>query len=139
MEMPQAIGSSFRIGPVVVAALASFLVGGLWYSPVLFGKAWMAANGFTDKDLEGGNPAVIFGGAFVLALVIATVLAGVVGRNGSLSSGAVTGAVLGLGVVAAAIVIVGLFERKPPALLLINGGYQLVTLTLMGAILGAWK
>lgn len=139
MEMPQAIGAGFRIGPVAAAAFASFLVGGLWYSPLLFGKAWMQANGFTEKDLEGGNPAVIFGGSFVMALAIATVLAGIIGRAGSLVSGATTGAILGLGLMAAAIVVVGLFERKPPALLLINGGYQLVTMTLMGAILGAWK
>jgi hypothetical protein len=139
MEMPQAIGAGFRIGPVVVAAVASFLVGGLWYSPLLFGRAWMQANGFSEKDLEGGNPAVIFGGSFVLALAIAVVLAGVIGRGGSLVTGATTGAVLGLGLMAAAIVVVGLFERKPASLLLINGGYQVTTMTLMGAILGAWK
>ena len=37
---------------VVVAALSSFVVGMLWYGPVLFGKAWMAENGFSDEDVQ---------------------------------------------------------------------------------------
>ena len=57
-----------------------------------------------------------------------------IGRVASLVSGPVAGVVLGLGLGAAPIVVVGLFERKPPSLLLINGG-----LGLMGALLGAWK
>jgi hypothetical protein len=35
--------------------------------------------------------------------------------------------------------IVSLFERRPFSYVLINGGYLTVALTLMGAILGAWR
>jgi hypothetical protein len=37
--------------PILVAALAAFLIGALWYSPVLFAKAWVRANGYTPEKL----------------------------------------------------------------------------------------
>ena len=57
---------------VVVAALSSFVVGMLWYGPVLFGKAWMAENGFSDEDVQGGNMLRTYGTAFILGLIIAS-------------------------------------------------------------------
>ena len=60
---------------VVAAAVASFVVGGLWYSPQLFGKVWQREAGMSDEQLKSGNPARIFGGAFVLSLVSAVVFA----------------------------------------------------------------
>jgi len=53
---------------IFVAALSTFLIGGLWYSPVVFGKAWMRENGFTEESLKGGNMIKIFGLAFFLGL-----------------------------------------------------------------------
>ena len=43
---------------VVVAAVSSFVIGGLWYSPLLFQRAWMAANNFKDSDLQNANMAL---------------------------------------------------------------------------------
>ena len=43
----------------------------LWYSPVLFGKAWMAENGLSDEDVQGGNMLRTYGTAFILGLIIA--------------------------------------------------------------------
>ena len=60
---------------VLLAALSSFMIGGLWYSPLLFPKSWMAANGQSEERLRSGNPAIVFGGAFLLNLVAAFVLA----------------------------------------------------------------
>jgi hypothetical protein len=54
---------------VLVAAAATFLVGGLWYSPVMFQRAWMKANNLTEADLAGGGTGKIFGLAFVFAVV----------------------------------------------------------------------
>jgi hypothetical protein len=45
---------------VVVAAIACFLLGGLWYSPVLFGKAWQRETGLTDEKLRNGNMVKLF-------------------------------------------------------------------------------
>jgi hypothetical protein len=54
----------------LVAALSSFLIGGLWYSPILFAKAWMRETGLSDEQLRTGV-ARTFVSAFVLSLVMA--------------------------------------------------------------------
>ncbi|MEO5754949.1 MAG: DUF1761 domain-containing protein [Chthoniobacterales bacterium] len=60
---------------VLLAALSMFLVGGLWYSPFLFGKVWMRANNFTEEQVEAFPKGRAFGGAFLLALVMSANLA----------------------------------------------------------------
>ena len=60
---------------VFAAALSTFAIGGLWYSPALFHRAWLSANGFGEADLAKGNEARIFGLAFVLSLFMAANLA----------------------------------------------------------------
>jgi len=56
---------------VIVAALSNFLIGGLWYSPALFGKTWMKENNFSEDDLKKGNMARIFGFTFLFSFVMA--------------------------------------------------------------------
>ena len=60
---------------VIVAALSNFLIGGLWYSPILFGKVWMKENNFSDDDLKKGNMPKIFGLTFLFSIVMAFNLA----------------------------------------------------------------
>ena len=122
---------------VVVAALISFLIGGLWYSPVLFGKAWMQELGFTDDDTKG-NMGMIFGTTFVLSLIIAFNLAAFLGPEADFAWGLTAGALAGIGWVATALGILYLFERRSMRLFLINAGYHAVTFTLMGGLLGLW-
>lgn len=125
---------------VGVAALSAFALGGVWYSPVLFQKPWMKANGFSEADVAKVNPAVMFGGAFVLCLIMAANLAAFLGGpETTVAWGAAAGALAGGGWVACGIGVVGLFERRPAAHTFINGGYWTVALTMMGAILGAWR
>src|SRR5215472_2905353 len=61
---------------VVAAAISTFVLGGLWYSPVLFGRAWMKENDLDEASLAKSNMAKIFGLAFVFALLISANLAG---------------------------------------------------------------
>ncbi len=131
--------SAINYWAVLVAALTSFVIGGLWYSPFLFGKAWMAENGFKDEDMQQANMVKIFGGAFILNLIIAFNLAAFLGDKQDLAWGMTAGALAGIGWVAAAFGVVYLFERKSVKLFLINAGYQAVVFILMGGILGIWK
>lgn len=124
---------------VVVAALSSFLIGGVWYSPILFANPWMADNGLTKDDLERSRPVKIFGGAFVLSLLIATNLAFFLGAKAGLAWGATAGALAGFGWVAASMGITFLFERKPLRLFLIDAGYHGIAYAVMGAIIGVWS
>jgi hypothetical protein len=122
---------------VLAAAISAFLLGGLWYSPALFGKAWQRGAGLTDEQLKGGNPGKIYGGAFVLSLVAAATFAMFLGK---LPVGTATayGFCAGLTWVAASFGINYLFERRPFGLLLVNGGYHTLQFTLYGLILGLW-
>ena len=122
---------------VVLAALAAFVLGGLWYS-LLFAKPWAALTGQSEESLKSGNKAIIFGGAFLLNLVAAYVLAMFVGRMG-VPFGAMAGLSVGLCWVAVSLGINYLFERRPLGLWLINGGYFTIQYTAMGAIIGAFS
>jgi hypothetical protein len=122
---------------IVLAALSTFILGGLWYSPAVFGKAWMKENGFTEEDLKKGNMAKIFGLAFVLGLISAINLAMFIGPEKDIILGAAYGFAAGFGWVATFVGTHYLFERKSLKLFLINAGYSVVALTVMGVIIVA--
>jgi hypothetical protein len=128
-----------NIWAVLVAAVSTFLIGGLWYSPAVFGKAWMRENGFTEESMKGSNMLKIFGLAFLLALVASVNLAMFLGEKTDASMGAFYGFLAGFGWVATFVGTHYLFERKSFTLFLINAGYSVVALTVMGLIIGAWR
>lgn len=121
---------------VLVAAVSSFLIGGLWYSPILFAKAWMREAGLDEARLRE-KVATVFAGAFVLALVIALNLALFLGEHATIAWGAGAGALAGIGWAATSLATVFLFERRSLMLIVIDGGYLAVSYTVMGAIIGA--
>ncbi|MBN2777390.1 MAG: DUF1761 domain-containing protein [Bacteroidales bacterium] len=125
---------------VIVAALSNFLIGGLWYSPVLFGKLWMKENNFTEDDLKKGNMAKIFGLTFLFSIVMAFNLAMFLNdANTTTSWGAIAGFLAGFGWVAMAIFTIGQFERKSTKYMLIHGGYVTISFVVMGLIIGLWR
>ena len=122
---------------VVVAAIATFVLGGLWYGP-LFGRRWMAASGVSEEEVAQGNPARTFSISFVLQFVAAAVLAMFIGPEAGLVFGLAAGGAVGLFWVAGAFGVVYLFEQRPLAHWAVNAGYQVVSYLLMGGILGAF-
>jgi hypothetical protein len=125
---------------VVAAALSTFMVGGLWYSPILFGKVWLKANGFTETQAQGFNKARAFSGAFFLSLVMSANLAMFLAHPATtVLWGMTAGALAGIGWVAAGLAVVALFENRSWSYIMVNGGYLIVSFVLMGAILGAWR
>lgn len=133
MDLQQAM-IDLNIWGVLLAALSAFMIGGVWYT-ALFGKRWMKLNGFTEEQLSG-KAGLVFGGSFILALIIAFVLALFLGSESTPMLGATAGFMAGLFWVAAGMGITYLFERKSLELYLINAGYHVVTFTLMGLIIG---
>jgi hypothetical protein len=125
---------------VAAAAVSTFMLGGLWYSPVLFGRAWMAANGLTDADLGRGSMARIFGLSLLCSLLMAANLAMFLAApDTTVAWGATAGFLAGFGWVGLGLAIIALFERRPWQYVAINGGYMTVAFVLMGLILGAWR
>ena len=123
---------------ILAAAAIAFVLGGVWYSPMLFARRWMVAAGLDEATLQGSNMGKIFGGAFVLTLLAAANLAAFLGPERNPGWGVAAG-VLAAVWVCAAIGVLYLFERRPLALFVVNAGYWLVAFAAMGAILGTWK
>ncbi len=123
---------------VLVAAVSSFVVGSLWYSPLLFGNVWQREAKLSDDEIKNSNMVKIFGLTFVLSLFISFNLAAFLGPDSTLTFGLCAGAAAGIGWVATALGILYLFEKRSLRLWLINAGYHAVTFTLMGGILGLW-
>jgi hypothetical protein len=120
------------------AAISTFLVGGLWYSPLLFGKVWQRETGLSDQQLANSNMARIFGTALLLSLVAAFVFALFLGPRPSMPLGLGAGFSAGLCWVASSIGITYLFARRSFKLFLIDGGYHTVQFTMIGIVLALW-
>jgi hypothetical protein len=140
---------SFQLGEinywaVLIAGLATFFLGGLWYS-VLFGKTWVKLHGYTPEQVQEMKtlrpPAVFFGGMIVSYVVLAFVLAILVVRFNidSALGGAKLGGVIWLGPVACIGMTAHIASNKPFGLFLIDQSFNLIVLVMMGAILGGWR
>lgn len=127
---------------VLIAAVAGWASGGLWY--MAFANPWMVAVGTTKEKIEqsnkqpGGYLPFVF--AFIACVVMAWVLAGVIGHLGpgqvTLRNGAISGLFCWLGFVITTMLVNHSFAMRPRILIAIDGGYWLVVLALMGAIIG---
>lgn len=122
---------------IIAAAISSFLIGGIWYGP-LFGKAWIAEMTFTEEDLKMRNMPKTFGLSLLLAFIAALILDMFIGSEANLIFGMMAGFFAGFGWVATYLGILYLFEMKSVKAYLINAGYCIISLTIMGVILGAW-
>ena len=120
--------------PVLLGALAFFLVGAIWYG-VLFSKAWQKAAGISDEQLQGGNMALIFGLTFLAEVVIAMTLWHLIVRTGA-SDRAVMMMAIGFGatIMTPAIGINYLYLRKTLAHFLIDAGHFMVGMAAMGGV-----
>jgi hypothetical protein len=126
---------------VLIAAVAGWLAGAAWY--MLLARPWMAATGMTKDQMEecrkGPGAFLPFVYAFLANVVIAWVLAGLVGHLGpvTLRSGIISGLFCWAGFVFTTMLVNNRFAMRSPKLLVIDGGYWLVVLVLSGAIIGA--
>lgn len=129
---------------VLVAAVAAFLAGGLWYSPILFGKMWMHLTGKTEQDMKKGNVGMSYLLAFLFTLLMSYVLAhALVFASAYLKATGVQAGLMAavwnwLGFVLPVQIWQQLWEGKSWKLFLINGGHTLVGLLVMGVILSLW-
>jgi hypothetical protein len=138
--MPATAGVNYLA--IVVSAVVIFMLGGLWYSPVLFAKRWVALQGRTMGEMKamGASP-VMYLEVFVCGLLAAWVLAVVIAHYGAitLSGGAMVGVLCWIGFAGATSYGSALFSFKSKALWAIDSGYNLVAFVVAGAILGVWR
>jgi Protein of unknown function (DUF1761) len=127
---------------ILVAAVAAFLIGGLWYSPFLFAKQWMAAHAHTPEDvakLRDDAPRA-YAISFVAFLVMAAILQLVLNHLGAQNwqAGVLWAAHIWLGFAATIGLMANVYGGQKFSVFVLDTGYQLVYLVVMGAILGAW-
>jgi hypothetical protein len=120
---------------ILLASVSAFALGFVWYS-LLFAKRWAKENGFTEDSNKDANMLKIFGLSFLLMVFAAFTLALFIGKGAGAFNGVMDGFHAGLGFAFTFIGVIYLFERKSLALFLINGCYSVVSLTLMGLIIG---
>lgn len=130
---------------VFIATIVNFIaIGMFWYSPKLFGNAWIRLNGFSKAQVkkmksEGMGKKMAIG--FLASLLMMYVLAHVVDymTAGDSIGGAAAGSWMWLGFVGPVMLGIVLWEGKSWKLWMINSGYWLVSLVVGGAIIGAFK
>jgi len=130
--------SLVNIWAVLLATAVTMVLGFLWYSPVLFGNAWMKRIEKSRDELSGGPMTYILTaltallGSIVLSLLLTMV------NEPSISSGLLVGLLIGIAV-SVKIGMNYLFEGRTWGLYLITIGYHIVTFLLIGFIIGAMQ
>jgi hypothetical protein len=121
---------------VVVAAVATFMLGGVWYGP-LFGRVWRAAEGQAEPPpSKAKHPTFVYGLSFLLMLTAAAILAIALGRDPNVPRGVSVGFVIGAGWVATSFGVNYLFAGRRGALFAVDAGYNIVLFSVMGLIIG---
>lgn len=157
-----------NIYAILAAAISALVVGFIWYHPKVFGTAWMHAASITEEQIKGGNMAKIFGLALLFAFMLSFIMESIViHQAGALSlvggdssvalqsysdfmtdygnnfrtfkHGVLHGVIAGIFFALPVLGTNALFERKSAKYILINSGYWIVTLGIMGGIISAWK
>ena len=123
---------------VLIAAVAAFAVGALWYS-VLFGKVWRKEMGMGDMPASMGGMGSSMIGGFIATLVLTYVLDYFLIALGAVTlSAALTIAFWAwLGFIATVMSNIVWYEKKSWTLYFINAAHYLVALLVASAVL-AW-
>ena len=128
---------------LLISAIIPMVLGMIWYSKALFGKAWMDSIGMTEEKMKSANMGLTMGLAFVMALLITLFMFGFCngpGQEGEFDTfkhGAAHGLILSLLLIIPIFISNGLFEQKSWKNIFINGIYWMVSLALMGGVLDA--
>jgi uncharacterized membrane protein YqjE len=158
----------FNFYAVLVSSLVTLLVGFVWYSPKVFGTIWMNETGMTEEKAKQSNMLKVFGltifYSFMLSFILPSLVIHQMGALGMVGGdvttakpsytafladygdafrtfkhGALHGFMTGLFIALPITAINALFEQKSWKYILINAGYWMVSLMIMGAIICGWK
>jgi len=129
---------------VAVAAVATFMLGGLWYT-ALFGKKWQQLHGYSEekvKAMQQARPPAIFFSVMLISYFVLAIAVGVVFSVAGVHSavgGAALGFMLWLGLCAAIGATEHIASDRHIGIYMIDRSYQLLSLVMIGVIIGAWK
>jgi heme/copper-type cytochrome/quinol oxidase subunit 3 len=127
--------NDINVFAVLVAALATFIIGGPWYAKPVFGTLWQREAGTVPQPR---HPALVFAAAYVLSVIACAALAMHLGKEADWRRGLEVGAVIGIAFVATSFGINYAFGGRSVRLLAIDAGYHILQFAAFGLILGAW-
>jgi hypothetical protein len=124
---------------VLIAAVANYVIATIWYAAI-FGKLWQKLTGITDMKPAPMNIVLVFIGSFVLSYVL---YHSIVFAEAYLKIGGIQGGIMGgffgwLGYIAPVTLSTKLYEKKPWGLWLLDNGFWLISLMVMGVIQSFW-
>ena len=126
---------------IAVATLLYFMLGGVWFT--VFKSAWLLGVGRTVEELmaTGISPILTYGIAILTTLILAIFLSWIIQATGpqTLTRGITVAIATWFGVVFSTWATEYAFEARSIQIFVINTGYCLVGMIIMGAVLGAWK
>lgn len=132
-----------NVWAVLSSAIAFWVLGALWYSPVLFGKRWQKEVGLKEEEIKMTNMVVVFGTSFLIMLFMVWALNYVINshkaENVSLGMGLHYGVFTGFFFSMLTMGINYLYQRRSIILWLIDGVYVVLGLGIAGMILGSWR
>lgn len=130
--------SHIDFAAVAVGTFAALLFGLIWYAPPVFGRTWQKHTGLTDDRMKSRSVILTFGPAIVLTFVMGVALAALLPMQRlDWTQGAFAGLLIGAGIGAAALAGHYIFARRTIHLFLIDGGYTVVSMTILGAVIAA--
>lgn len=153
---------------ILVAALVTLVIGFIWYNPKVFGTIWMKETGMTEEKAKQSNMLKVFGLTIFYSLMLSFIMPalvihqmgalGMVGGDPTLAKpsyeafladygtafrtfkhGALHGFMSGLFIALPITAINGLFEQKSWKYILINAGYWIISMMIMGGIICGWE
>ena len=126
---------------IIVSVIASMILGMIWYSPAMFGNMWMKLSGLKKEDIKKEEANKGMFASAVAALVMVAVLSQfvILTRANTFDEGAKVAFWLWLGFVATVGVSEYIYTKRPAKLFVINMGYHLASMLLMGGILASWS
>ncbi len=134
--------AALNVWAVLVSAIATFMIGGVWYG-LLFAQKWVAVHGFSDDEVaamqksQARNFGIFIAGDLVMAVVVSLFVVNL--DITSVAHGALLGLCLWVGVRATIGAAKNAAYNKPLAAFAIDTSHELACLLVMGAILGGWR
>lgn len=126
---------------VLVCTAIAVVLGALWYSPVLFGNAWIKGVGLKKEDISRSDSSKAMTGSAMIAFVMNVVLASfiIMTQTKTFWVGVHVGALVGAGFITMVLFMNSLFEKRSLKVWLINSFYHIILLMINGGILAIWK
>lgn len=125
---------------VIAATVAAMVIGSVWYTPAIFGRAWMKSMGVKEKGfMDGKMQPIVFAivSSFITAVALGVLLQ--VLELTSVWQGASFGIMVAVAFLATNKIMQAQFEKRPLSYNVVTSGADVVTLAVMGAILAVWS